>query len=381
MKLKILIISLSEIHRDPRVIRQILFLKNEYELTVIGLTSSGIEGVNYIPFPAKPANNLLIKLEEAFLATLGFFDYLYWKQKNIKTLKNTLLDLKEKPDFILSNDVQVLALASFFSKRWNADLVADLHEYAPLELENILIWKLRYKRYYYALLKKNLSNAKYVTTVCESIKNKLKTEFNINSTVLTSAPEYEELLPSKVDENKIKIIHHGGAMRSRYIHLMIDMLQFLGERFELYLMLIDTDPGYLDELKQLSLKNPRIHFLPPVPTVQIASFINQFDIGLFLLPPVNFNYRIALPNKFFEFVQARLCIAIGPSVEMASLTKQYDLGVVASDFTPRSLADQLNKLTAVQIMKYKINSESAASELSADKNRNLLLDIFKNCKQ
>ena len=37
----------------------------------------------------------------------------------------------------------------------------------------------------------------------------------------------------------------------------------------------------------------------------IVRTINQFDLGVYLLPPVNFNSAHALPNKFFEFIQAR----------------------------------------------------------------------------
>ena len=45
--------------------------------------------------------------------------------------------------------------------------------------------------------------------------------------------------------------------------------------------------------------------------------MNACDVGVFCMPPINVNARYALPNKFFDFVQARLAVAVGPAEEMA----------------------------------------------------------------
>ena len=55
---------------------------------------------------------------------------------------------------------------------------------------------------------------------------------------------------------------------------------------------------------------------------ELPRMANDYDVGLYLLPPTNFNQRYALPNKFFEFIQGRLAIAIGPSPEMAKLVER-----------------------------------------------------------
>ena len=52
---------------------------------------------------------------------------------------------------------------------------------------------------------------------------------------------------------------------------------------------------------------------------EIVDTIAEYDIGLFILSPINFNYYHALPNKLFEFIQARLAIAVSPSPEMARI--------------------------------------------------------------
>jgi hypothetical protein len=100
----------------------------------------------------------------------------------------------------------------------------------------------------------------------------------------------------------------------------------------------------------------------------------DYEIGMFLLEPTNFNYLHALPNKFFEFIQARLAIAIGPSPEMARLVKEHDLGVVAQDFKPQSLANALRVLTPEKVAQFKQNAHRAADVLCWEHERTKLLN-------
>ena len=90
---------------------------------------------------------------------------------------------------------------------------------------------------------------------------------------------------------------------------------------------------------------------------------------MYLLPPTSFNTQHALPNKFFEFIQPRLAIAIGPSPEMAKIVEAHDCGVVARDFEPKSLANCLLKLDYNKINHYKCQSHRIARKLSAEQNR------------
>jgi hypothetical protein len=105
---------------------------------------------------------------------------------------------------------------------------------------------------------------------------------------------------------------------------------------------------------------------------QIASTIHDYDIGIFLLPPVNFNYAMALPNKFFEFVQARLAVAIGPSPEMVRIAEQYGFGIISDSFDPHEMATRIAQLSAIDIDALKLKADTAARELNATRT----LEIF-----
>ena len=104
----------------------------------------------------------------------------------------------------------------------------------------------------------------------------------------------------------------------------------------------------------------------PVPYHALNETLNAYDVGVHILPPVNFNNEWALPNKFFDYVQARLGLIIGPSPEMAGVVRERGIGVVTDDFSTAALIRVIESLTAEQVGGYKAASAAAARSLSAE---------------
>ena len=180
-----------------------------------------------------------------------------------------------------------------------------------------------------------------------------------------------------ISRDKIKLIHHGYASPDRVIEGMIETMDYVDSRFHLDLMLVPNHQHeYFDKLQAMTQTRKNVRILPPVPFEEIIPFTSQYDIGIFLCPPTTFNLANCLPNKFFEFIQARLMVAIGPSPEMARLVKQYDLGIIAKDFSPQEMAKSLNSLSKEQILQYKENVNKAAEILNAEKEGEKLLKIL-----
>ena len=366
----ILIISYSPLHRDPRILRQINSLEGDYNLQAIGLTNPNIYKVDFfdISFAQHP-KTLYEKVQ------LGLRIW-FWQSSALRhNLKlDSILKYKYRvPDIIIANDWNGLYSATVLKKekKWNAQIYFDAHEFFP-KYRNSWFWKLFEKPLITYVFKKCRNSFKTMSTVCPSLAKMYEDYFHFESNkvhVITNAPDFESDLIPQVVGDKVKIIHHGCALKERQIEKMIDMMAYLPEdKYELYFMLVLGDKEYYEKLVQRASKYQNIHFLTPVPFAQIPSFTNQFDVGLFILNNDLINYKYALPNKFFEFVQARLAIAIGDSYEMKQYVKKYDLGIAADDNTPEALAEKFIKLTKEDIMKYKQNAHMYARELSAEPN-------------
>lgn len=364
----LLIISLSESRRDPRVVRQLKALSGLYRVIVAGYGDPPEGAFRFIRFPRRlsPAEKLL---GLARLAA-GRHESFYWKNRRMQSALFSLRGLD--CGLVLANDVDTLPLAVAVAD--GVPVLLDAHEYAPRQFEDRWLWRCLFQPYSDYLSRTYLAKAAGMFTVSQGIADEYAKSYGVASRVLTNAAELADVMPSPVEDQRIRLVHHGGVIRSRHLEAMIYMTDHLDDRFTLDLMLMPNDPAYLRRLRRLARSRPKIRFVEPVPMPQIVRTISGYDVGVFLLPPVNFNYTHALPNKFFEFVQARLAIAIGPSPEMSALVRRHGLGIVADTFNPRDLAGQLNRLTRKDLVRMKQAANRAARELCADANRRLLVE-------
>jgi glycosyltransferase involved in cell wall biosynthesis len=373
---KVLVISFSDLIHDARVSRQVDFIKRNYQVTVAAYGGKENNGYELIRIE-KTKFTLKHKLISSFFLIFRLHDKAYSLLYQYKSL---IEKLKQPFDLIIANDVESLPMA--FALKGSAKIIFDAHEYAPRHFEDRLMWRIFFQPFNIYLCKKYIPLVDAMTTVGKGLANEYHKNFGVLPQVITNATWYSEIEPSPTENNKIKLIHHGGSTPSRKLELMIEMMKHLDDRFTLDLMLIipqmasSKTSNYINHLKQLAASDPRIRFLPPMKSEELVTFINRYDIGVFLLPPVNFNYANTLPNKLFDFIQARLAIAIGPTPEMAEIVNKYDIGVVSEDFTPIKLAAKLNALTEEKLRLYKEQSRVAAKELCAEKNEILLKSII-----
>jgi hypothetical protein len=71
-----------------------------------------------------------------------------------------------------------------------------------------------------------------------------------------------------------------------------------------------------------------------------------------------------LPNKFFDFIQARIGVVFGPAVETDRVIEQYGIGVVTEGWSTEDLIATLRGLTEDDVARFKTASEHAAGSLS-----------------
>lgn len=390
MRRAVLVIAFSDHARDPRVARQIARLAGTHQVTAAGLGPSGTEGVEHVSlrWPAPPPARQGLEaalfhlarvrnvprragriarsvgaLAGPRIARAALHEQRYWSHLLVQDAKRKLAG--RRFDLVIANDLETLPLA--FHLAGTAPVVFDAHEYAPREYDNSRLFRLVERPFREYLCQRYLPRVAGMTTVCEGIAEEYERLTGVRARVVLNAPGYSQRAPRPTAASgPVRIIHHGLAARVRRIDGMIRMMKSLDSRFTLDLMLVESEPGYMEDLRRLAAGDPRIVFRAPVPMQEIVETCAAYDIGLFLLPPTNFNYLHALPNKFFEFVQARLAVAVGPSPEMAALVTRYGMGVMASDFEPATLAAALSRLDAATLDEYKARANVAAAELNAE---------------
>lgn len=358
---RILILSFSRIESDPRVLRQIRTLSRSTALTVAGFGPSPSGDIDYVELPAR--RGAVARLVQGATLGLRMYEHCYWSAARVREAERLLAG--KQFDVVVANDIHAMPLARRVGK--GAGVLLDAHEFAPTEFSDRIVWRLLFQPYVEYLCRRYIPTADAMTTVADGIAEQYRIELGAAPTVVYSAPPFADLQPASPERDRIRLIHHGSALPSRKLEDMIELAGALDERFTLDLMLTLGEPAYLDRLKALAARKPRVRVIPPVRTAEIVRFSNAYDVGLYILPPATVNSRYALPNKFFEFIQARLAVAVGPSPEMKRLVEKYDCGIVGSTFDVKEMAARLTALNGVELARLKDNASRAARELCWEK--------------
>jgi hypothetical protein len=367
---RILIVSFSDISLDQRVLRQVDYLKESYHISTIAFGAAKLPDVEFFPLSEK-RKTFLHKVRRAVRLKLRDYMGYYYDTFEIEKLKQSITGMKF--DLIVANDNESLPLV--FEIHNEARVLHDAHEYSPRQQEDLFSWRFLMQRYKEWTCEQYLHLCDGVTTVSQGIADEYERVYGVKPEVITNAPNYLSIEPSPIGSDKINMVHHGLASKSRKLELMVDLMELLDDRYSLDMILMPSDQRYLAEIKELCVGKKNIRVLDPLPSESLIAATNSYDIGLLIPKATSFNILHSLPNKFFEFIQARLAVAITPLPEMAAIARKYDCGIVSQDYEPSSMAKELNALTLVRLEQLKAHSSIAARELNSEANMKKLDQI------
>lgn len=370
-----LVISLSSLTNDARVLRQVAFLAERFDVVVAapGPAPAGIHA-EVIELPGAQLGRARALLESGArsgLRLLGRYSAAYWTDRTVRQWRDRLSNLPHV-DAVVVNDLFGLPLAH--ATACGAPVVFDAHEHWTSESAS---WTLRQRlimrNSHEWLVERFVPRSAAIMTVSSGLAREYARRAHMDPLVVTSAPFSQPLTPSEVSE-PIRLVHFGVADERRRLEDTIEAVRLLDGRFALDLVLV-RDNEYRRHLERLVAGDPLITVRPPVPAAELVEHANAYDVGVFLLPARFPNQVHVLPNKLFDYIQARLAVAIGPSPEMAEVVREWDCGVVSESFSADSFAAVLGTLTTDEVWRFKQNSDRAARTLNAENNRDRVLSL------
>lgn len=364
----VLVLSMSPLHRDPRVQRQISILGEEFEVHSAGYGPPPPGVVSHIEVPEE-----LKKWRDDYrrfyaLVLLRRFRRLYFGAPWVRFLLTHVPP--ERFDIVIANDVNAVPVALAVRPRYGVH--ADLHEYATRQNESDTLW-MRYSRPVFEwILRDRTPQVVSATTTTPLLAREYAREFDLECGVVPNAPPGRDDIDVRSTGEQMRLVHTGAAARSRRIEDMIDSVALANRRrevpldFDLYL--VAGDASYITELVKRAeeVGEGRINVCDPLPFTEMIDGIAAYDVGLYGAPPMNFNQRASMPNKLFEFVQARLGSVIGPHEVMSEYVHEYGFGEVAEGFSAEELAAVLVRMTPETVDKWKAAADRAAPCLSSE---------------
>lgn len=355
-----LILSFSEIENDARVKKQVHLFADRFQVTSCGFGGQVREGVEHLSLA--DSDSRFAKYLDAALVRLHLYRAAYWLHPRARAARKALKG--RKFDVVIANDIDTLGVALGVAPANSVH--ADIHEFFPGLHDQMADWVKVRKPFFEWILHKFGTQAGSATTVSDTIARRYEEEFGIRCGVVRNATPYVELSPTETAE-PLRIVHSGGAQENRRIEVMMEAVALSSADVTLDLYLMGSGSPYYLGLQELAEKlGDRITMHPAVAQHELIEVLNSYDVGIHVLPRTNTNNSLALPNKFFDYVQARLALVIGPTEDMALLVEKYEIGAVSEGFEVAQVVETLNKLTPAAVATWKQNANLAAPKNSAE---------------
>jgi glycosyltransferase involved in cell wall biosynthesis len=365
--------SLADVTMDARILRQVEFLTGSYDV-VVAAPGEPLQAprVEFVQLPSRGTSRGR-RLQRIGLRLAGRYARAYWLEDEVCARRETLR-AAGPVSAIIVNDLLALPLALDVAD--GAAVIFDAHEHWTSESASWgPVQRLSMRGAHEWVVDHAVRHSAAMMTVSPGIAREYEKRAGVRPTLVTNAPFQRDLEPSPVDD-PIRLLHVGIADERRRLEDTIEAVRSLGDRFSLDLVLV-RENEYRRRLEALARSDGRIRILPPVPTAELVAFANAYDVGVFLLPARFPNQTHVLPNKLFDYIQARLAIAIGPSPEMAAIVREWDCGVVSDTFEVDAFAAALSTLTKADVERMKASAARAAAVLNADNNREIVLDLVR----
>jgi glycosyltransferase involved in cell wall biosynthesis len=290
--------------------------------------------------------------------------------------------LFSKFDLLLSNDLDTLPANFIISKLKKKPMVYDSHEFFTEVPE--LVDRPRVKRIWEWLEEQIVPQLSHAYTVCDSIANIYTVKYGVSFHVVRNFPlagMSESGNPEQSRSSEQIIWYQGAVNRGRGLEQAIRAMKYVeGAR-----LVIAGDGDIRHELEKLTAQEnlqDRVGFLGRLPIGELARHTPKAALGLSIEEDLGLNYRYALPNKLFDYIQAQVPVLVTDLPEMASIVLKYEVGEVTSSLNPEYLAaifrDMLTNRKKREV--WQQNLIRAAKELTWENEAVKLKEIFEPFK-
>lgn len=284
-------------------------------------------------------------------------------------------------DLLISNDLDTLAANFLASRMKRKPLVHDCHEYfrGVPELNGrdfpSKAWKWIEDRIFPRL--------RSVYAVNSSIAKIYGDEYKLPVTVIRNVPfrgktGKKDLSLLNIPEGTKVLLYQGSVNVGRGLEEAVSAMKFIKTNA---VLVIIGNGDILAKLKQHAADEgvaEKVIFTGEIPFQQLSAYTILADVGLSIEKDVSLNYHYCLPNKFLDYIQARVPVLISPLPEMSKILEKYNIGETIKSHDPSYLAGKFDAMLGdpAKLEKYRSSLEAAAADLCWENEEKTLVKLF-----
>jgi glycosyltransferase involved in cell wall biosynthesis len=280
---------------------------------------------------------------------------------------------------LVSNDLDTLPAVYLVARIRGIPLVYDSHEFFT-ELPE-MVGRPIVRRVWSWFEQTLLPRIRHGYTVCQSISDAYHEKYGIRLAVVRNLPVASTRNAPGMDTEgpqRDLIIYQGAVNMGRGLESMIHALVYL-EKYRFQLFGEGTISRDLVRLRDSLSLGARVEFMGRIPFEELRWHTRQAALGISLEEDIGLNYRYALPNKLFDYIQAQIPVLVSDLPEMSRIVREYEIGQVVRSREPEQLARQMEEMIVSEELREKWirNLCRAAQELCWAKEVNKLRDVFR----
>lgn len=281
-------------------------------------------------------------------------------------------------DLLLANDLDTLPAMVLAGKLKRKPVIFDSHEFFTEVPE--LVHRPRIRKIWQRLEKMLVPQVSDAYTVCDSIASEYVRMYGISFQVVrnlpmanpSAGPQY----PAHEQPKKPAIIYQGALNMGRGLAQAIRAMDYLPEA-----ELVIAGSGDLEtELRDVASKSRHnnIRFTGRLPLEEVFQLTLTASLGISIEEDLGLNYRYALPNKLFDYIQARIPVVVTDLPEMKRIVESYGVGLVTPSLEPGTLAETFRIALSDLSLRttWAQNLETAARTLTWQNEEPILQKIF-----
>ena len=269
-------------------------------------------------------------------------------------------------------DLDTILPNLFITKAKRKPLIYDAHEYFP-EVPEVVKRK-RVKRIWQKIEQFSVPKADAVITVSNGIAEIFRKKYKVDVQVVRNVPKS---YTCKAGKSEIPVIIYQGSVNvHRGVEQLVQAMKYLPQNVQLWII---GDGDVMDVVKSLvEIENAgdRITLYGKIPFDKLPEYTCKAWVGVSIEENVGESYRLALPNKLFDYIQAEVPVLVSNLPEMKKIVEEYKVGEVLHSHQPHIIAETLKSMLfdVAKRKEYYVHLAKAKQELTWENEQKILLN-------
>lgn len=295
---------------------------------------------------------------------------LFYSEFNIRLF---FLLLFKKTDCICAIDLDTILPCYYISKLKGVKRVYDAHEYFS-QLDEV-VSRPKIYRFWHRIEKRMIPKFKNGYTVCDSLAEVFKKNYDTNYKVVRNVPMLVEAGEQMKPENVI--LYQGAVNKGRGLNNLALAMKSINAK-----LWVCGNGNYMEEMRSVVQANDlseKVIFFGMIPPSELKKRTSQAYIAINPFERTGLNQYLSLSNKFFDYIHADIPQVTMNYPEYKKINDQFKIAELIDDVDPETISKGINKLFNDKELYFQLkqNCLKAKQELNWQKEKDNLLNLYK----